>query len=164
MLERSCKTLWFFITATLANEGFLPNGRLSLGSVKQLNKGQADLDMTFESFVQTYTADMQSRIKENTWETKEHIIHTKLLPYFGKRKICDIQPKEIIAWQNEMINYRDANSKAYSCVLKYRRGRYRRRFHADEGTLTDRPFVTRLKVRFVKHLIAHGAIGFYCGF
>lgn len=80
---------------------------------EQLHKAAADLDMTFESFVQTYTADMQSRIKENTWETKEHIIRTKLLPYFGKRKISEIQPKEIIAWQNEMINYKDEKGKAY---------------------------------------------------
>jgi len=83
---------------------------------EQLNKVQSDLDMTFESFVQTYTADMQSRIKENTWETKEHIIRTKLLPYFGKRKMSEVQPKEIIAWQNEMINYRDSAGKAYSPV------------------------------------------------
>lgn len=83
---------------------------------EQLNKVKADFDMTFESFVQTYTVDMQSRIKENTWETKEHIIRTKLLPYFSKRKMCEIQPKEIIAWQNEMINYRDKTDKAYSPV------------------------------------------------
>lgn len=83
---------------------------------EQLNKATADLDMTFDSFVQTYTADMQSRIKENTWETKEHIIRSKLLPYFGQRKTCDIQPKEIIAWQNEMINHRDDKGKAYSPV------------------------------------------------
>lgn len=83
---------------------------------EQLQKSKADLDMTFDSFVETYTADMQSRIKENTWETKEHIIRTKLLPYFGKRKMCEIQPKEIIAWQNTMINYKDANGRAYSPV------------------------------------------------
>ena len=64
---------------------------------------QADLDMTFASFVDTYTVDMKNRIKENTWQTKEHIIRTKILPYFSKRKIKDIQPKDIIAWQNEMI-------------------------------------------------------------
>jgi integrase len=52
----------------------------------------------------------------NTWETKEHIIRKKLLPYFGKRKMCEIQPKEIIAWQNEMINFKDENGKAYSPV------------------------------------------------
>lgn len=83
---------------------------------EQLQKNQADLDMTFESFVETYTADMKNRMKENTWETKEHIIRTKLLPYFGKRKLCDIQPKEVIAWQNEMINYKDEHGKPYSPV------------------------------------------------
>ena len=72
--------------------------------------------MTFESFVETYTADVKNRMKENTWETKEHIIRTKLTPYFGKRKLCDIQPKEVIAWQNEMINYKDENGKLYSPV------------------------------------------------
>ena len=51
---------------------------------EQLNKARADLDMTFKSFVEQYTADMQTRIKENTWATKEHIIRSKLLPYFGK--------------------------------------------------------------------------------
>ena len=49
-------------------------------------------DMTFKSFVEVYTTDVKSRIKENTWHTKEHIIRTKLLPYFGKRKIAEIQP------------------------------------------------------------------------
>ena len=81
-----------------------------------LNKTQADLSMTFASFVDTYTVDMKNRIKENTWHTKEHIIRTKILPYFGKRKISDIQPRDIIAWQNEMIKGRDKNGKKYSPV------------------------------------------------
>ena len=72
--------------------------------------------MTFASFIEVYTADIQSRIKENTWETKAHIIRSKLLPYFGDRKICEIQPKEIIAWQNEMLNFRDSNGNGYSPV------------------------------------------------
>ena len=83
---------------------------------EQMNKATADLDMTFESFIKLYTQDMQSRIKENTWHTKENIINTKLLPYFKKRKISQITPKDIINWQNEMINYRDAKGKPYSPV------------------------------------------------
>ena len=51
---------------------------------EQLNKLGGDLDMTFKSFVEHYTEDMKSRIKENTWSTKEHIIEKKLLPYFLK--------------------------------------------------------------------------------
>ncbi len=83
---------------------------------EQLNKVTADLDMTFESFVDTYTVDMKNRIKENTWNTKDHIIRTKILPYFGKRKICDILPKDIIAWQNEMIKGKDKRGNPYSPV------------------------------------------------
>ncbi len=33
---------------------------------EQLNKTSADLDMTFESFVDLYTADVSTRLKENT--------------------------------------------------------------------------------------------------
>ena len=83
---------------------------------EQLHKVEADLDMTFESFIDTYTADMKNRLKENTWHTKEHIIRTKLLPYFAKRKMDTIQPKDIIAWQNEMIKCRDKSGEAYSPV------------------------------------------------
>ena len=83
---------------------------------EQLHKVEADLDMTFESFIDTYTADMKNRLKENTWHTKEHIIRTKLLPYFAKRKMNSIQPKDIIAWQNEMIKSRDKSGEAYSPV------------------------------------------------
>ena len=83
---------------------------------EQLNKVTADLDMTFGSFVDIYIADMKNRIKENTWHTKDHIIRTKILPYFAKRKICEIQPKDIIAWQNEMIKETTKSGKPYSPV------------------------------------------------
>ena len=79
-----------------------------------LQQQTADLEMTFENFVAVYVADMKGRIKENTWGTKEHILYKKLVPYFGKRKMCDIHSKEVIAWQNEMLGYRDKNGKAYS--------------------------------------------------
>ena len=83
---------------------------------EQLNKTTADLDMTFASFVEQYTADMKTRIKENTWATKDHIIRTKLLPYFGKLKMCNITAQQIITWQNEMLDHKDENGKKYSPV------------------------------------------------
>lgn len=83
---------------------------------EQLNKVETDLDMSFESFIDIYTADMKNRIKENTWHTKEHIMRTKILPYFGQRKISDIQPKDILAWQNEMIKATDKQGRPYSPV------------------------------------------------
>ena len=63
-----------------------------------------------------YTADMKTRLKENTWATKDHIIRTKLLPYFGRLKMCNITAQQIITWQNEMLNHKDENGKPYSPV------------------------------------------------
>lgn len=83
---------------------------------EQLRKATADLDMTFKSFVEQYTADMKTRIKENTWATKEHIIRTKLIPYFGKLKMSSITAQQIITWQNELMNYKDDNGKPLSPV------------------------------------------------
>ena len=83
---------------------------------EQLHKTSADLDMTFSSFFEQYTADMQTRIKENTWATKEHIIRTKILPYFGKQRMSNITAQQIISWQNELMNYKDDKGKPLSPV------------------------------------------------
>ena len=74
----------------------------------------ADLNMNFEKFVELYTVDKRKRLRENTWETKAHIIRTKILPYFKMKQLSDIHPRDIIAWQNELLNYRDENGKGYS--------------------------------------------------
>ena len=79
----------------------------------------ADMDMSFESFVDIYKNDIRSRIKETTWLTKVNIIDKKILPYFGKRKISEIQTKEVIAWQNDLLQQKDKTGKSYSeCYLK----------------------------------------------
>ena len=79
---------------------------------QQQNAG--DLDMSFEAFCEIYTNDLKARLKESTWQTKENIVKTKLLPYFGKRKINEITTKDVIAWQNELLAYRDEKRKPYS--------------------------------------------------
>ena len=77
-------------------------------------KSESKLDMTFASFFEIYEADKKKRVKENTWESKSHIIRTKILPYFGERKIAEIEPKDVIAWQNELLAYRGENGEVYS--------------------------------------------------
>ena len=75
-----------------------------------------DRDMSFEAFTELYTKDVKPRLKENTWLTKENIIQKKILPYFGKRKISEITTKDVIAWQNELLAYRDEKRKSYSAT------------------------------------------------
>lgn len=73
-----------------------------------------DMDMTFEAFFGLYEKDVRPRLKENTWLSKEHIVRTKILPYFGDRIISEITNKDIIAWQNELLAYRNERKKPYS--------------------------------------------------
>ena len=70
--------------------------------------------MTFESFYEIYSEYKRQRVKESTFETKSHIVRTKILPYFGKRKINEITVADVITWQNEMMAYRDEKGKPYS--------------------------------------------------
>ena len=61
-----------------------------------LMQKQADIDMTFESFVELYEKDVKPKLKLNTWLTKESIIKKKILPYFAKRKLSEITAKDMI--------------------------------------------------------------------
>ena len=72
--------------------------------------------MTFESFVSRYAEDTETRLKENTWASKEHIIRTKLLPYFGKLKMNNITAHQIITWQNELMKHANKSGEKYSPV------------------------------------------------
>ena len=57
----------------------------------------ADMDMNFAAFVELYIKDMKPRLKENTWLTKKHIIETKILPFFEKKNVNEINTKGVIA-------------------------------------------------------------------
>jgi Integrase len=76
-------------------------------------KEAASLDMTFEAFVEEYTKDRKAKLKRSTWEIKEYIIRTRLMPYFADKKMNNIRPTDIIHWQNEMISYRDEKGKPF---------------------------------------------------
>ncbi|WP_415934410.1 N-terminal phage integrase SAM-like domain-containing protein [Ruminococcus champanellensis] len=70
--------------------------------------------MLFKDFYKLYEQDMRSRLKQNTWEHKAHVIQSKILPYFGDKPMKDIQARDVLAWQNELLRHRDKNGKPYS--------------------------------------------------
>ncbi|MDF9825475.1 integrase [Breznakia sp. PF5-3] len=78
-----------------------------------------DFDMKFEDFIEIYKNDMKQRVKLSTWMTKEQIINKKVIPYFKNKKMNLIKTSDIIAWQNEMIGFKQKNGMPYSkCYLK----------------------------------------------
>lgn len=77
-------------------------------------KEDQSISMSFKSFVDIYLTDLEPRIKRNTFLTKKHIIETKILPYFGKRKLDDIRISDVIQWQNEIMKLKKDNGELFS--------------------------------------------------
>jgi len=77
------------------------------------NQQGANLQMTFKDFVDVYKRDRGPKLKEHTWENKDNLIKTKLMPYFAERKMSEIRGTDIIQWQNVMIAYRNEKGESY---------------------------------------------------
>lgn len=69
-----------------------------------LEKQSTSMDMKFASFVEVYFRDKTPRLKERSVMTKRVLIETKILPYFGERKMNEITAVDIIKWQNALLN------------------------------------------------------------
>ena len=82
--------------------------------IKFLSQKKGDMNITFKSFVEIYKEDLKDRLKLNTWLMKNNVIDNKITPYFKNKKMSAIKVSDIIAWQNEMIAYRDEKGKPYS--------------------------------------------------
>lgn len=79
-----------------------------------LTEKKADVTMPFKTFTELYEKDVRPKLKENTWLTKEHIIKTKILPYFEHKRLCDISAKDVIAWQNEIRRQTNSSGEPLS--------------------------------------------------
>lgn len=79
-----------------------------------LTEKKADVTMPFKTFTELYEKDVRPKLKENTWLTKEHIIQTKILPYFEHKRLCDISSKDVIAWQNEIRKMTNSSGEPLS--------------------------------------------------
>lgn len=79
-----------------------------------LAEKKADVTMPFNTFIGLYENDVRPKLKENTWLNKEHIIKTKIQPYFENKRLCDITAKDVLAWQNEIRKQKNSSGKTLS--------------------------------------------------
>ncbi len=66
-------------------------------------KMSGSTEMLLKEFVDRYKDELYPRIKESTTCTKDNIIDTKIVPYFGDKRISEISSNDIIQWQNELL-------------------------------------------------------------
>ena len=79
-----------------------------------LDQQKNSSDILFSSLVEIYLEDLEHRLKPTTIENKRYMIADKILPYFSKLKVCDIDTIKIRKWQNQLLTYRDKKGEPYS--------------------------------------------------
>lgn len=90
-----------------------------------LHKMTRSCDMTFASMVEIYMADMETRLRANTMNTKRYLVELRILPFFGKLKLNEITPAHVRKWQSEILaenvapTYAKTINNQLSAILNY---------------------------------------------
>lgn len=105
---------WQGKVKVLHKRGFKTKKEAVVYEREYLLKKSKDVNMGFGQFVESYLEDLKPRLKYNTYLTKEHIIKTKIVPYFENKALSDINTSDIMQWQNEILQMRDSDGKGYS--------------------------------------------------
>ena len=71
-------------------EGFTTKKEANAFEIDFLNKCKNSVDITFANLAEHYMNDCKVHLKPTTIANKEHMITTKILPYFGNMRICVI--------------------------------------------------------------------------
>lgn len=83
--------------------GFTSRQLAARWEIEFLSKKSRTTYKKFCDFWENYKEDVKPRVRCNTWEMKELIVKTKILPFFGDMKFSEIRPRDIIKWQNMLI-------------------------------------------------------------
>lgn len=94
-------------------EGFKTQKEAKAFEREFLLKEKASCDMSFASLIDLYMEDSKSRLKPTTYNNKEYIIKTKVLPFFAQMPINTITTATIRKWQNELISNKNNYSQTY---------------------------------------------------
>lgn len=87
----------------------LPKVVQQLGQEKTL-----DENLTMVELIAEYMEFTRLRRRASTVEMKANIIETKIVPYFGHRKVFDISRNDIREWQDRLLSMTKASGKSYS--------------------------------------------------
>ena len=83
--------------------------------IKKLTRGRVpDEEMTIEELTKEYMDFTRVRRRASTAEIKENIFDTKILPFFGKKKVYDISKNDVREWQDKLLKETKSDGKPYS--------------------------------------------------
>ena len=104
---------YYFVTRISGKQvkrrGFKTKKEALLAEAKLEDEGIAEEVETFEYIANEYLEWYQKRRKESSYYKIESIVRVHLIPYFGKKELKDIRKREIIKFQDMLI---DSKAKA----------------------------------------------------
>lgn len=95
-------TDWTGMTRKKNKRGFETKREALQYEAEFVRIAKADMDMKFASFVEIYFADKKVELKQRTLRNKKYMVETHIIPSFGEKKMNEITPADIIAWQKKM--------------------------------------------------------------
>lgn len=98
-------------------EGFRTQKEAKEYEAEFLAKTKTGNDMTFQTLYELYMNDCENRVKPTTYENKKYIIDLKILPYFSKKLISEIDIGTVRTWQNELLKNVNNYSPTYLKVI-----------------------------------------------
>lgn len=78
-----------------------------------LERQMTSPDILFQNLYEVYLEEMSVRLKYSTMRIKKNICETKILPYFGNKKVAEITASDIRHWQNELMTSEEQYSGTY---------------------------------------------------
>lgn len=94
--------------------GFKSEDEASAWGEEFSSDAEGSIDSTFAAFYEVYEADMRPRLREHTWYTKSYMIDGKILPYFSRMRVDEIEPIDVVRWQNRLMAYRNEKGEPYA--------------------------------------------------
>ena len=89
--------------------GFKTKKAANVWEVDFLRQMEGTPDMTLNAFYDFYCKDMDKKLRNTTKLNKANMIESKILPYFGEKKLTEIMPLDILNWQNAIQEERTSN-------------------------------------------------------
>lgn len=87
--------------------GFQTKREATAWEISFKNKKSGNLGMTVGDFIDLYIEERFPRMKETTRSQRIYIINSKIRPFFEGRPLCDITPRDIMRWQNDLLSFRN---------------------------------------------------------
>ena len=79
-----------------------------------LTHASESVSTRFAGYYDVYMEDMRPRLRYTTWINKGYMIKDKILLFFGDMAVDEITPKDVMRWQNGMMNAETPKGTPYS--------------------------------------------------